>query len=263
MVLKHVQLWDLTVKDGLGQVSASLLEHIHGTGERHRAEELVKGLLRQVYTVAALPGVSDTSFYQLHLTSKGLGSKKAGACPLLGDTTWPEWTCWAVEQSGLSNAELLDSKKILLECHLADKNLSLIYILPPDCRALFPHGDPVQQVHMGKPEKPEIHISTPYCKYLQVGLCHHCRASPAAGSKLQACGRCKKGCYCNRDCQAADWPEHKTVCKMLKGLREAAAARAAEHAAANLRLAAAGAAGVPPRCSSMGACSVFEEAAPP
>ena len=216
------QLWDLSVKDGLakGLVPASLLDHIHTASEWLRAAELVKGLLLQVYTTAALPAASGASFYQLHLTTKGLGSKKPGACPLQVHSTWPPSICWVVEQSGLSNVELLDSKKMMLECHLADKNLSLVYILPFDCRALFPNGERVQQFHMGKVEKPESDITTAYCKYLKVGMCHHCRASPAPGSKLQACSRCKKGCYCNRDCQAADWPEHKTVCKLPKGLKK-------------------------------------------
>lgn len=26
------------------------------------------------------------------------------------------------------------------------------------------------------------------------------------------CGKCKKVCYCSKECQAQDWPEHKQVC---------------------------------------------------
>ena len=124
--------------------------------------------------------------------------------------------------SDFSGAELLDSKKILLECHTADKNHSLVYILPSDKGALFPDCEPIPHVQLGKMAQREFSMDT-YCKYLQVGMCHHCSASPAPGSKLQACSRCKKGCYCNRDCQAADWPEHKTVCILFQEEREAAA----------------------------------------
>ena len=253
-----ITLWDLTVKEGIALSPASLLDIIRSRSERLRAAELVKGFIGQVYV--ARPGGLD-SFYRLNLTTKGLSSKKSGACQLLRISTWPSYISCVVEQRGLSNTDLLDSKKILLECHLADKDYSVVYILPYDCSALFPVGELVQHVYVGDDIEQEFDM-TAYCKYLKVGKCHHCRASPAPGSKLQACSRCKKGCYCNRDCQAADWPEHKTVCKMLKGLREAAAKAAAlsadlaaakpcsrQPAASSSRSRA-----PPPRCSSRGVC---------
>ncbi|ETS88003.1 hypothetical protein PFICI_01831 [Pestalotiopsis fici W106-1] len=29
----------------------------------------------------------------------------------------------------------------------------------------------------------------------------------------QLCGRCKSSCYCSKECQANDWPNHKLLCK--------------------------------------------------
>jgi hypothetical protein len=40
------------------------------------------------------------------------------------------------------------------------------------------------------------------------GLCSVC-ATPTHG--LRHCGACKQGCYCSRECQAADWPRHKRL----------------------------------------------------
>ncbi|KAK0227070.1 hypothetical protein EDD85DRAFT_157649 [Armillaria nabsnona] len=33
------------------------------------------------------------------------------------------------------------------------------------------------------------------------------------------CGKCKTR-YCSKECQRADWPEHKPICKVLKALHE-------------------------------------------
>jgi len=31
--------------------------------------------------------------------------------------------------------------------------------------------------------------------------------------KMRYCGKCKKVCYCSKECQEADWKDHKVVCK--------------------------------------------------
>jgi hypothetical protein len=41
--------------------------------------------------------------------------------------------------------------------------------------------------------------------------CSNCGVSED-GRKLKKCGRCKRSHYCSRDCQAAHWAKHKTVC---------------------------------------------------
>ena len=43
------------------------------------------------------------------------------------------------------------------------------------------------------------------------GACAKCGA---AGAK-KVCSRCKGVCYCSRDCQKADWKQHKKQCKVL------------------------------------------------
>lgn len=39
--------------------------------------------------------------------------------------------------------------------------------------------------------------------------CWKCSAVPEAGSTFKVCARCRKASYCSRDCQKADWKEHK------------------------------------------------------
>lgn len=45
-----------------------------------------------------------------------------------------------------------------------------------------------------------------------IGLaCANCKA---ADEKLKTCERCYDALYCNRDCQLADWPDHKISCRL-------------------------------------------------
>jgi len=43
--------------------------------------------------------------------------------------------------------------------------------------------------------------------------CAACGKSPATGTLLKQCTRCRIANYCSRDCHVKDWPEHKKVCK--------------------------------------------------
>eukprot|EP00045_Choanoeca_perplexa_P008596 m.80687 g.80687 ORF g.80687 m.80687 type:complete len:275 (+) comp14559_c0_seq1:2107-2931(+) len=45
--------------------------------------------------------------------------------------------------------------------------------------------------------------------------CHYCQATETK-APLQGCSRCLQAQYCGRDCQAADWNEHKVKCKVWK-----------------------------------------------
>ncbi|KAE8446410.1 hypothetical protein EG329_012015 [Mollisiaceae sp. DMI_Dod_QoI] len=43
--------------------------------------------------------------------------------------------------------------------------------------------------------------------------CAVCNKIETDSIKLQLCARCKKSKYCSKECQAEDWPSHKTSCK--------------------------------------------------
>lgn len=49
----------------------------------------------------------------------------------------------------------------------------------------------------------------------KVGICNACKKE-APASELLACGSCRMGFYCSRECQADDWPSHKIICWVLK-----------------------------------------------
>ncbi|KAF9553409.1 hypothetical protein CPC08DRAFT_822323 [Agrocybe pediades] len=51
--------------------------------------------------------------------------------------------------------------------------------------------------------------------------CQHCFKSDTDDKKLLACAKCKRSYYCNRDCQMGNWPEHKSICKMIQESDEA------------------------------------------
>ncbi|WEW54634.1 hypothetical protein PRK78_000054 [Emydomyces testavorans] len=42
--------------------------------------------------------------------------------------------------------------------------------------------------------------------------CATCGFTPSLDQGLQRCGRCKRISYCSRDCQKADWRQHKVRC---------------------------------------------------
>lgn len=42
--------------------------------------------------------------------------------------------------------------------------------------------------------------------------CSGCNKYEEPELKLKRCNRCKDAFYCNQECQAKDWPEHKKIC---------------------------------------------------
>jgi hypothetical protein len=51
-------------------------------------------------------------------------------------------------------------------------------------------------------------------------VCDNCQKPPAAGNKMQACGRCRAATFCSEACQREAWPEHKLVCERARAARE-------------------------------------------
>ncbi|VDP23199.1 unnamed protein product [Onchocerca flexuosa] len=45
------------------------------------------------------------------------------------------------------------------------------------------------------------------------GIGRACVYCQAADVKLKTCERCYDAFYCNRECQVADWPDHKISCR--------------------------------------------------
>ena len=46
--------------------------------------------------------------------------------------------------------------------------------------------------------------------------CGYCaKADIHDGDTLKRCGKCKGVLYCSSECQAADWPNHKKVCRHI------------------------------------------------
>jgi len=58
-----------------------------------------------------------------------------------------------------------------------------------------------------------------------------CGAKEAHVSHFSKCAACKTVVYCSKDCQLADWPDHKKACKAARKAAEAAKTAAAGSAA--------------------------------
>ena len=48
--------------------------------------------------------------------------------------------------------------------------------------------------------------------------CNHC-GIPLQKGKRRYCSACRIAPYCNQECQAADWIDHKPICKTKKEIR--------------------------------------------
>ena len=51
-------------------------------------------------------------------------------------------------------------------------------------------------------------------------ICEHCKCIEKEANCFQRCARCNLAAYCSRDCQKADWKEHKTKCKEIAAVTE-------------------------------------------
>jgi len=65
------------------------------------------------------------------------------------------------------------------------------------------------------PSTSEInHASSLVFKYGEKS-CEKCgfdRFDPTPGVKLEYCGGCRRVCYCSKECQNADWEDHRLIC---------------------------------------------------
>jgi hypothetical protein len=51
-------------------------------------------------------------------------------------------------------------------------------------------------------------------KKFQPTMCHTCKQVKVRSS-MMLCGRCKAVQYCCKECQAANWPSHKGICRSI------------------------------------------------
>ncbi|KAA1474076.1 hypothetical protein DENSPDRAFT_840610 [Dentipellis sp. KUC8613] len=50
--------------------------------------------------------------------------------------------------------------------------------------------------------------------------CQHCFRSETEAGRLLSCSACHRAHYCNKECQTADWPNHKVACKLNRQTRD-------------------------------------------
>ncbi|KAI1782818.1 hypothetical protein LXA43DRAFT_1103365 [Ganoderma leucocontextum] len=57
---------------------------------------------------------------------------------------------------------------------------------------------------------------TPFISMV-LGRCDHCgrKGGSESNVRLERCSSCARTAYCNKDCQKAAWPEHKTYCQQV------------------------------------------------
>jgi hypothetical protein len=200
--------------NSLSDISKSLMAAFPSAEQLLKATQAVASALRTHYSS---PKYKERA-HRITLTSKQLLSKNPVVVAIGEMEVWGDRARELLEEHGWSEERLRAFKWSLLEFHIPDKDYLLLYLFPQDKNRLFPNigaEEGTTNVIDGREVSTDV-----YCKYLDRGKCHHCGKTPAPGTKLQACGRCKQGCYCNRDCQAADWPEHKAVCKVFEQSRK-------------------------------------------
>ena len=210
-------------------IPESLKDVFPSTGKRLKAAAIVKNFLQNMYYCPE----SAATYIRATVTTNLLLSDKAQTMSVTRSPDWPDYVTRCLETRGYSKEDILAVGGFLVEVEFVGKDNNILYILPQDKNTLFPNARPPEVPPVARMSGFADFDSKLFCKYLQKGKCHGCGARPAPGSKLQACSRCKKGCYCNRDCQVADWPQHKTVCKVLKEAKDVTADRMAKKMASN------------------------------
>jgi MYND finger len=75
-------------------------------------------------------------------------------------------------------------------------------------------------LYMLADENTPCNCLTPFANQLRatcpwIELCNYC-SKEGIGRKLDKCGGCGEVRYCCRQCQRADWPNHKTRCRQIQ-----------------------------------------------
>ena len=219
--------WDLTDDT---HPAGSFANVFSTAKERMTASETLESLASSAYQIPH----PVATYKRINITTKQLlqKTKSQTACNITVRTEWPDYVVKALQQNGETKEGILMRGRFPLEVHIVDQQEhsrveqqhSIVYWLPHNRTLLFPPSDVPAPDAFKRKEVQYAFDHDLYCKYLLKGKCHHCGAGPGPGSKLQACSGCKTACYCGRSCQAADWAQHKTVCKMLQQQKEAGAA---------------------------------------
>ncbi|GJE87541.1 zinc finger MYND domain-containing protein [Phanerochaete sordida] len=64
---------------------------------------------------------------------------------------------------------------------------------------------------------PAPHV--PGVVYPAAAACTKCERDSTIDKTMSRCGRCKLARYCSKECQTADWPRHKTNCKVTREVK--------------------------------------------
>ena len=199
-------------------IPESLKSMFPSTEKRFKAAERLKHMLQSLSDCAE----SNHSYCRAIVTTKQLLTDRAQTFAIPRSPYWPDYITRFLESRGSSKEEIVGSGRFLVEVQFVRKDYNILYLVPWEKTMLFPKATAPNTPSLAKLSMDGFDLEQ-FCNYMQKGNCHHCGAMAAPGSKLQACSRCKKGCYCNRNCQVADWPKHKVVCKALKEAEDVAA----------------------------------------
>jgi hypothetical protein len=110
-------------------------------------------------------------------------------------------------------SQKLDIAKYLLEKHNARVDTKDYDGFSPHQLALSPGGPFMNQVttlikdHVTKQAEAE--------KKAEKHECSRCGKFESPKLKLSKCARCKRVQFCSKDCQVANWKQHKVICKKL------------------------------------------------
>jgi hypothetical protein len=121
----------------------------------------------------------------------------------------------AVEQSsGRESSEVFQSAV----CAWANKHKSLAQYCTN-----FKHDKLVNAMDGSKQLRKNIKSIQLDLGTLTIGCGYRKCANKQLTTAMQMCSRCQDMFYCNRECQVADWPNHKSHCKKAALAREKAA----------------------------------------